>query len=369
MNRITNNKQRETTGMKKNLAKKWLMAGAAAVMVLGSVTTAFAKENKEDYRAVFDAQYYYDHNPDLQESIGMDPEALFEHFATSGVREGRSGNAEFNLKAYIYNNPDLFLAYKKDFSEYCHHFITAGKSEGRIALRQEEQGNIIGSWTTYYDETIPRAVNVRLAAQRINGKVLQPGEMMSFSDTILSRTTANGYVSAPEIKRNGIGGGICQVSSTLYAAMCQALMPAIERHPHSKPIAYLPTGLDATISEGYLDLKFANPYDRPIQLLTSTVNGALTVTIQYYDGSDAAGMVYTKGTWIEENGRWWYDMGNQTYLHSGWYWIDGNRDGNAECYYFDPEGWMFAGGLTPDGYTVEENGAWVENGTLQVKRV
>ncbi|MBQ5916425.1 MAG: VanW family protein, partial [Lachnospiraceae bacterium] len=253
--------------MKKTQMRKWAIAGTAALLMLGSVTTAYAKENKEDYRAVFDAQYYYDQNPDLQESIGMNPEALFEHFATAGAKEGRSGNAEFNLKAYIYNNPDLFLAYKKNLSDYCLHYATIGKQEGRVALRQEEQGNIIGSWTTYYDETVPRAINVRLAAQRINGKILQPGERMSFSDSIMSRTVANGYVSAPLIKGYGIGGGICQVSSTLYAAMCQALMPAIERHPHSKPISYLPVGLDATISEGYLDLKFANNFDKPIQLL------------------------------------------------------------------------------------------------------
>ena len=347
--------------------KKWAIAGAAAFMMLASGTTAYAKENKEDYRAVFDAQYYYDQNPDLQKSIGMNPEALFEHFAVAGAKEGRSGNAEFNLKAYIYNNPDLFLAYKKDYSEYCKHYAAIGKNEGRIALRQEEQGNIIGSWTTYFDETIPRATNVRLAAQRINGKVLQPGEVMSFSNSIMSRTVANGYVSAPLIKGYGIGGGICQVSSTLYAAMCQAIMPAIERYPHSKPISYLPVGLDATISEGYMDLKFANPYDEPIQLVTSTVNGALTVTIQFYDGSSQVEIIETQGVWTEQNGRWWYDKGNGVYLQNGWYWIDGNHDGRAECYYFDAEGWMAADCVTPDGYRVDANGAWVDHGQVQTK--
>lgn len=353
--------------MKKRQTKQWVIAGTAALLMLGSVTTVYAKENKEDYRAVFDAQYYYDQSPDLQESIGMNPEALFEHFVTEGAKEGRSGNAEFNLKAYIYNNPDLFLSYKKDLSEYCKHYATFGKNEGRIAVRQNEQGNIIGSWTTYYDESIPRATNVRLAAQRINGRVLQPGEMMSFSDSILSRTKANGYVSAPEIRGNGIGGGICQVSSTLYAAMCQALMPAIERHPHSQPISYLPAGLDATISEGYLDLKFANPYDKPIQLATSTVDGALTITIQFYDGSYSAEIIETQGTWVEENGRWWYDKGNGAYLQNGWYWIDGNKDGKAECYYFDAKGWMAANCVTADGYRVNENGAWIKNGKVQTK--
>jgi len=355
--------------MKRIQMKKWMITGAAALMVLGSATIAYAKENKEDYRAVFDAQYYYDQYPDLQESIGMNPEALFDHFVTSGAREGRSGNAEFNLKAYIYNNPDLFLAYKKDLSEYCKHYATIGKNEGRIALRQEEQGNIIGSWTTYFDETLPRATNVRLAAQRINGRVLQPGERMSFSDSIMSRTKENGYVLAPMIKGYGIGGGICQVSSTLYAAMCQALMPVIERHPHSKPISYLPVGLDATIAEGYLDLKFANPYDEPIRLLAGTNNGALTVTIQFYDGSEMVDLCETQGTWVEENGRWWYDKGSGAYLQDGWYWIDGNHDGSAECYYFDAEGWMAADCETADGYRVDKNGAWIENGQVQTKQV
>ena len=355
--------------MKKAQMKKWAIAGAAALLVLGSTTIAYAKENKEDYRAVFDAQYYYDQNPDLQESIGMNPEALFEHFATAGAKEGRSGNAEFNLKAYIYNNPDLFLTFKKNLSDYCKHYATLGKEEGRIALRQESQGNIIGSWTTYYDETVPRAINVRLAAQRINGRVLQPGELMSFSNSIMSRTTANGYVSAPLIKGYGIGGGICQVSSTLYAAMCQALMPAVERYPHSKPVAYLPVGLDATISEGYLDLKFINPYDKPIQLLTSTVDGALTVTIQFYHANESESHVETQGIWIETNGQWKYDKGNGAYLQSGWYWIDGNRDGSAECYYFDADGWMAADCMTVDGYYVDKNGAWIDNGQVQSKPV
>ena len=341
------------------------MAGAAALMVLGSATTAYAKENIEDYRAVFDAQYYYDQNADLQETIGMDPEALFQHFATQGAKEGRSGNAEFNLKAYIYNNPDLFLTFKKNLSDYCKHYAELGKSEGRKALRQEEQGNIIGSWTTSYDATIPRATNVIVASQRINGKVLQPGEMMSFSDTILPRTKANGYVAAPVIRGFGIGGGICQVSSTLYAAMCQGLMPAAERYPHSEPIPYLPVGLDAAIATGYKDLKIRNVYDKPIQILANAVNGALTVTVQYYDGTAMAQNVYSQGNWTAEGDRWWYDLGNGSYLQNGWYWVDGNRDGEAECYYFDASGWLKVNGVTEDGYTVDQNGAWILDGKIQ----
>lgn len=60
--------------------------------------------------------------------------------------------------------------------------------------------------------------------------------------------------------------------------------------------------------------------------------------------------------------RWWYDYEDGTYAKSGWQWLDGNQDGTAECYYFDSEGWMAADTVTPDGYQVNRDGAWVENG-------
>ena len=173
----------------------------------------------------------------------------------------------------------------KDGIAECYYFDSAGYMWETGTLTPDGyQVNADGAWigfcTTYFNETIPRAKNVHLATERINGKVLQPGELMSFSDTILSRTTANGYVSAPAIKRYEIGGGICQVSSTLYAAMCRAGMPAVERHPHSEPISYLPKGLDATISEGYLDLKIQNIYDWPLKIHAKAENGALTVSLE-----------------------------------------------------------------------------------------
>lgn len=85
---------------------------------------------------------------------------------------------------------------------------------------------------------------------------------------------------APAIGGNEYGGGICQVSSTLYAAMCHGLLPAIERHPHSSGVSYLPAGLDATISEGYKDLKFVNPYQESLTILAAADEGILTVTLQ-----------------------------------------------------------------------------------------
>ena len=79
----------------------------------------------------------------------------------------------------------------------------------------------------------------------------------------------------------GIGGGICQVSSTLYSAMIDAGIPATERHTHSLPVYYVSEGRDATIAGNYYDLKFTNIFDYPIliQAVTDGTNGSVTISI------------------------------------------------------------------------------------------
>lgn len=259
--------------------KIWILC-LAILLVLLKPAPGYAAENRDNYRAVFDVDYYYNQYPDLQATIGYDSEKLFSHFVSIGAREGRSGNEEFNLRAYIFNNRDLLDVYKTDLSGYCRHYMDMGKAEGRISLPQGIEQDLIGTYTTNYDITLPRAVNIGIAVQRVDGIVLQPGEAFSFSNAVLPRTPQNGYVMAPAIGGNEYGGGICQVSSTLYAAMCHALLPATERHPHSSRVSYLPVGLDATISEGRKDLKFVNPYREPLTILAETNEGVLTVSLR-----------------------------------------------------------------------------------------
>ena len=76
--------------------------------------------------------------------------------------------------------------------------------------------------------------------------------------------------------------------------------------------------------------------------------------------------VWRTGAAPNEN-RWWYDNEDGTWASDGWQWIDGNQDGTAECYYFDSEGWMAADTATPDGYEVNGDGAWVENGLVMTQ--
>ena len=76
-----------------------------------------------------------------------------------------------------------------------------------------------------------------------------------------------------------------------------------------------------------------------------------------------------KADWVkgESKNAWWYDLGNGNYYKSSWQWIDGNHDGSAECYCFDENGWMFENAITPDRYTVNENGAWTVDNIVQTK--
>ncbi len=266
--------------MKSFIYVKIRFIGVLFLLILFNSITVFAAGNEEYFRSVFDPDYYYNQYPDLQGQLGNDSEALFHHFMTIGVREGRSGNAEFNLRAYVLHNRDLLDYYKTDLSAYCKHYMEIGKAEGRTCLPTGDEQGLIGTYSTHYDTTVPRAVNIGIAVERLNGTVIQPGQLFSYSQTLLPRIPENGYVMAPAIGRYEYGGGICQVSSTLYAAMCDALLPVIERYPHSSHVSYIPVGMDATISEaGGKDLKFINIGQDPLKIVAETNEGTITVSI------------------------------------------------------------------------------------------
>ena len=91
--------------------------------------------------------------------------------------------------------------------------------------------------------------------------------------------------------------------------------------------------------------------------MTTSLFIALSTNLVFASG-------WTKG--ISKNA-WWFDFGNGDYFKSSWQWIDGNQDGIAECYCFDKNGWMYENTTTPDGYTVNENGAWTINNIVQTK--
>ena len=108
--------------------------------------------------------------------------------------------------------------------------------------------DVLGSYTTYGGGSSGRIANIQLACESRNDVILNPGDTFSYNDTVGERTIERGFQSAPVIANGqlvpGIGWGICQVSSTLYAACLNAGLEIVERYPHSKPVAYIPSGMD-----------------------------------------------------------------------------------------------------------------------------
>lgn len=181
---------------------KWKKAAALTLcLCFLSCTAVQAAESASgniDYSAVFDAEYYYNTYQDVQQTIGFNEEDLLDHFIRSGMAEGRMGKADFDVRSYMKNNLDLLAVYGiKDLSAYYYHYIQSGKAEGRTVGYPSRNADEIASFSTQYNTEEDRATNVELAAQRIDGIVIQPGTSFSFSNSIMSRTTENGYVVAP----------------------------------------------------------------------------------------------------------------------------------------------------------------------------
>lgn len=144
--------------------------------------------------------------------------------------------------------------------------------------------DLLGSFSTDYSKsTAARATNVQTAANYINGTTLYPGKTFSVVKVIKDRTEANGYKAAAEYSSGnvveGVGGGVCQVSTTLYNAVLKAELEIVERSPHSMVVGYVPVSRDAAIAGDYKDFKFKNSTDVPIYISASASGGILSFRI------------------------------------------------------------------------------------------
>ncbi|WP_397540167.1 VanW family protein [Rummeliibacillus pycnus] len=141
----------------------------------------------------------------------------------------------------------------------------------------------VASYTTYFDPSKEnRNKNIELSAKALNNVIVGIGDYFSFNTIVGPRDKENGYQPAPEIINKklvmGIGGGVCQTSSTLFNAVDQIQVKYLEKHHHSINIGYVPKGRDATVSYGTLDFRFQNMSDAP--LLIKTIYGKSSLTIE-----------------------------------------------------------------------------------------
>jgi len=142
----------------------------------------------------------------------------------------------------------------------------------------------LSSYTTWYKVAeVDRTHNLTKAANIINGVMVKPGQVFSFNQTVGPRTGVTGYRDALVIVGDrfepGTGGGICQVSSTLYNATLLAGLEIVERYNHGLAVAYIPPGLDATVAWGLQDYRFRNNTDSPIYIRAVAGGGKLTITL------------------------------------------------------------------------------------------
>lgn len=142
----------------------------------------------------------------------------------------------------------------------------------------------LATFTTRYDVSdVDRTTNLVIACQKINGKVVLAGETFSYNKALGPRTAAAGYKNGKiyaggEIV-DGIGGGICQISSTLYNTVLMSNLEIVERRNHQFVTSYLPAGRDATVVYGMTDFKFKNTRKYPVRIVASAQNGIATISM------------------------------------------------------------------------------------------
>ncbi len=164
-------------------------------------------------------------------------------------------------------------------------FITSQPMFTAEQLKGKQQ--LLGTYkTTFAVDGAGRNDNIFNAASKINGWVLMPGEVFSTNKAFGAMTFENGYRLAPVIESGklvqGMGGGVCQVSSTLYNAVLYAELEVVERQNHSLKVGYLDWGLDATLAGDYIDFKFKNNTEYPI-VIESKITGNTLVASIYGD--------------------------------------------------------------------------------------
>lgn len=150
--------------------------------------------------------------------------------------------------------------------------------------------DVLGSCETPHTNNENRNTNLKLACEALNGLILQPGEEFSYNEALGERTAAKGYKPAPAYSGNdlvdSIGGGICQVSSTLYYSTLIADLEIVFRINHGFASSYIDYGMDATVSWGYPDFQFKNNTNFPIKIEAEVSDGYVKVKILGTDEKD-----------------------------------------------------------------------------------
>ena len=170
------------------------------------------------------------------------------------------------------------------YSEHIHNVLTPSNAANTNNIQATYVD--IGTYTTKIQDTdANRMYNIKLACKRLDGHIVKAGEEFSFNSTMGNMGASDGYKKALGFDSNGnkikmYGGGICQISSTLYNAVLAANLKVTERHAHSRRVYYVPKNKDATVFSGGPDFKFKNTTNFNITICTYTDGYTVTVTLK-----------------------------------------------------------------------------------------
>lgn len=250
------------------------------------------KDNKdlENHNKTYDLEYEADKSV-IKSYLKSQKEELDCEAVSGSLSRGENG--EFVIEPGV---TGVVLNVEKSVTKVYEYMNKSWKGQGgEIQLAADEDKprgteeelsqvkDVLGTATTYYGSTWQRNTNVEVGASKINGTLLYPGESFSVTAAVEPFTAENGYELAPSYESGKVvdsyGGGICQVSTTLYNALLKAELEIIERHNHTMTVSYVDPSKDAAIAEGLMDLRFANNTDAPVYIEGYGYGGELTFTV------------------------------------------------------------------------------------------
>ncbi|MGN1300938.1 MAG: VanW family protein [Clostridia bacterium] len=188
------------------------------------------------------------------------------------------------IKGIDFNLEEAKKILKEDKDEYVIPLVITNPTKTTKDIGTEAFPDKLSTFSTRYDATnLTRTNNLQVAVNKINGVVVMPEEIFSYNKTLGKRTAEAGYKDAAGYAGGKvvqmIGGGICQISSTLYDAVVYANLEIVERHNHAFLTSYVGAGKDATVVYGSLDFRFKNTRNYPIKIESYMQNGIVTVNI------------------------------------------------------------------------------------------
>lgn len=223
----------------------------------------------------------------FNESVkAVEPYAEFSRLGKPFVYHGGSDGRAVDVKKL---KADILASLKGGFEPVSLSFTKTYRTKTLAEVKSKTK--LLASFTTSFDgSNLSRASNIRLAAAKLNGAIVPAGKTLSFNDTVGERSKSRGFLPAKIIENGefteGVGGGVCQVSTTLYNAALLSGLKIEEYHPHSLAVSYVPPSRDAMVSGRSCDLKISNPFKDPVYVRASVSGGS--VRFEIYGCGDGA---------------------------------------------------------------------------------